>query len=93
MTVDTVANGNGITVHASAKRNADETAARRLAADLCRDDSAVARVVTSVTHYAGVWLDTDSGPAAWTPPEGYAIADVFVSSRGDVHLDIDRVDA
>ena len=96
MTTTTVVNDNRVDLGATAATNGGETRARRLAADLDRDDDRVDRVRSSVRNYATVWLADDFGSdegAAFRPPEGYEIDGIFVASNGDIGAKVERSDA
>lgn len=92
MSDTTTANGNTVRVHASALRNADETAARRLAARLPRNDRRVARVAPSPAYDALLWLAHPEGESyAFPCPDGYEIYSVFRCDGGGVCLRLNQV--
>lgn len=92
MSTTATANGNAVKIHASATRNADETAARRLAARLPRNDRRVARVATSPVYDAVLWLAHPGGEKYKLPmPDGYTVDNVFRSESGAVCLQLNRV--
>jgi hypothetical protein len=97
MSETTTVNDNTVGISPSGRRNARETAARRLAADLPRNDDRVREVTTSVAHDVTVWLDApedDYGSGlGFRPPRGYEIAKVFVGTNGGVAVKLREVDA
>ena len=90
MTTTTVVNDNRVDLGATAATNGGETRARRLAADLNRDDDRVNRVRSSVTYYAVVWVDDG---ALLRPPEGYAVESVYNAPNGGTAVHLTRTDA
>ena len=90
MTTTTVVNDNRVDICVSAEGNDSETQARRLAADLDRDDDSIDRVRSSVTAYALVWVADDTH---FRPPEGYAVEAVYSAPNGGTAVDLVRVDA
>lgn len=90
MTTTTTVNDNRVDIGVTAKGNERETHARRLAADLDRDDDTVKRVRTSVTDYALVWVAED---VHFRPPEGYTVEAVYNAPDGGTAVDLARVDA
>lgn len=90
MTTRTIVNDNRVDLGATAATNGGETRARRLAADLARDDDSVDRVRSSVTDYAIVWVADDTH---FHPPEGYAVEAVYNAPNGGTAVDLVRVDA
>ena len=94
MITNTVVNNHTLEVYPSAQGNSSETAARRFAASLDRNETSVREIKTSVVYDVEVWLDTDDigeSGAAFYPPEGYEIAGAFVGSNGGVCLRINEV--
>jgi hypothetical protein len=96
MSETTTVNDNTVEISPSGMRNHRETAARRLAADLPRNDDRVREISTAVAHDATVWLDTpenDRGSGlGFRPPRGYEIEKVFVGANGGVAVKIREVD-
>ena len=90
MTTTTVVNDNRVDLGATAATNGGETRARRLAADLDRDDDRVDRVRSSVTDYAIVWIADDG---RFRPPEGYAVESVYSAPNGGTAVHLTRTDA
>lgn len=85
----TIVNDNDVTIYSPN----GGTEARRFAADLNRNDEQVKRVMSNVCCYATVWLVTDGDDFHWSPPDGYAIKEVYVTGDGGTAVDVERVDA